>query len=95
MPLNVNAVITSGKPWMMEVRSALNAMKKGEKMLSKFGGRKFISAVALALFIGLNNALNLGMESESLNQMSMIVGAWILGESVIDAASANGRSKKS
>ena len=75
MPLNVNAVIMSGKPWTMEVRFVLNAMKKGEKMLSKLGGRKFVSAVSMALLIGLNSALGLGLESETLHQMSLIVGA--------------------
>ena len=79
----------------MEVRFVLNAMKKGEKMLSKLGGRKFVSAVSMALLIGLNSALGLGLESETLHQMSLIVGAWILGESVIGAASANNGGKKS
>ena len=57
-------------------------------ILKKFGGRKFTSAVALALLIGVNDALHLGLESATLDQMSVIVGAWILGESAIDAARA-------
>ena len=63
-------------------------------MISRMGGRKFVSAVSLALLIGLNSSLGLGMESETLSQMSMIIGAWILGESVIDAASVKGKEKK-
>ena len=57
-------------------------------ILTKLGGRKFTSAVALALLIGVNDALHLGLESATLDQMSLILGAWIIGESAIDAASA-------
>ena len=57
-------------------------------VLKKLGGRKFTSAVALAFLIGVNDALHLGLESATLDQMSVIVGAWIIGESAIDAASA-------
>ena len=57
-------------------------------ILKKLGGRKFTSAVALALLIGVNDALHLGLESATLDQMSLILGAWIIGESAIDAASA-------
>ena len=66
-----------------------------KKLLSKMGGRKFLTAVSMALLIALNESLNLGLEGETLQQMSLILGSWILGESVIDASSAfkNGGSK--
>ena len=57
-------------------------------MLSKLGGRKFVSAVAMALLIAANDALGLGLEGATINQMALVVGAWIMGESVIDASSA-------
>ena len=60
-------------------------------ILKKFGGRKFTSAVALAFLIAANDSLGLGLDGSpggTLDQMSLILGAWIIGESAIDAASA-------
>lgn len=66
-----------------------------KNLLSKLGGRKFVTAVSMALLIALNEGLNLGLEGETLQQMSLILGSWIIGESVIDASSAfkNGAPK--
>ena len=60
-------------------------------ILKKMGGRKFTSAVALAFLIAANDSLGLGLDGSpggTLDQMSLILGAWIIGESAIDAASA-------
>tara|TARA_R110000824_G_scaffold73637_2_gene187490 strand:- start:3816 stop:4016 length:201 start_codon:yes stop_codon:yes gene_type:complete len=57
-------------------------------ILNNLGGRKFLTAVSMSMLIGLNEGLGLGMEEETLTQMCMILGSWILGESVIDASSA-------
>jgi len=60
-------------------------------VLKKLGGRKFTSAVALAFLIAANDSLGLGLDGSpggTLDQMSLILGAWIIGESAIDAASA-------
>ena len=60
-------------------------------LLKKMGGRKFTSAVALAFLIAATDSLGLGLDGSpggTLDQMSLILGAWIIGESAIDAASA-------
>ena len=46
-----------------------------KKLLSKMGGRKFLTAVSMALLIALNEGLNLGLEGDTLQQMSLILGA--------------------
>ena len=65
-------------------------------MAKRFGGRKWLSCILLVLLCGLNSAFDLGIEKDVLQQIAMIFGAWVLGESVIDAASAhagNGRKE--
>ena len=57
-------------------------------ILGKFGGRRFVSATALALLIATNDSLGLGMGQESLELMAALVASFIVGESIIDASSA-------
>jgi hypothetical protein len=57
-------------------------------ILGKFGGRRFCLAVSVALLVGVNDALELGMARESLEIMAALAASFIFGESIIDASSA-------
>jgi len=52
------------------------------------GSRKFVTAIVGALFIGLNDALGLGMDEATQTKVVALLATWILGESVADAAGA-------
>ena len=57
-------------------------------ILKKLGGRKFVTAVSFSLLIAANDSLGLGMAEETLQQMALVLGSWLAGESLIDASSA-------
>lgn len=53
--------------------------------IERLKSRKFLLAVASALFIILNEGLELGIPAEVYGWIVSVVVAWILGESYIDA----------
>jgi len=55
--------------------------------------RKYFSAIAVALLAGLNDALKLGLQPDTVMLIAGVMSAFILGESAIDAASAWGEKK--
>lgn len=60
-------------------------------MIKIFSSRKFILAIVTSMLVGLNDALKLGLEKETINQIVLVVTVWIGGESLADAASAHGK----
>ena len=55
-----------------------------------FKGRKFTAATLFALLAALNDALKLGIEYKTLELIAIMLGVFIGGESLADAASAVG-----
>ena len=56
-------------------------------------GRKFTSAMAVALLATINDAAGFGISEETILIVAGLVGVFILGESAADAASALGKDK--
>ena len=57
-------------------------------------GRKWTSTMVVAALAAFNDALDLGIESETIMLIAGIVGFFILGESAVDAASAFGEKRE-
>lgn len=57
-------------------------------------GRKWTSTMVVAALAAFNDALDLGIEHETIMLIAGIVGVFILGESVADAASAFGEKRE-
>lgn len=62
------------------------------KFFEKFS-RKFMTAIVGALLIGLNDALELGLTEEAQTKIIAILMTYIVGQGVVDAASAVGEKK--
>lgn len=59
-----------------------------------FGSRKYTTAILTALFIAMNDALDLGFTQETLQLMVATLGTWIVGEAATDMAGALSRKKE-
>lgn len=59
-------------------------------MKKLLGSRKFTTAIVGALLVGLNDSLKLGLSADTIQNIVLILSAWLVGESAIDAASAWG-----
>lgn len=60
---------------------------------SALSSRKFATAIFGALLVGLNDALKLGLKEDTIQHIVLILSAWIVGESAIDAAGAMGTQR--
>lgn len=57
-------------------------------MIEKLKSRKFLMALAGAVFVVLNEGLDLGVPEEVYNYLVGIIIAYIVGEAVVDVARA-------
>lgn len=53
--------------------------------MERLKSRKFLMALASAVFIVLNEGLELGVPTEAYSWIVGVVVAWILGESYVDS----------
>lgn len=60
---------------------------------SALKSRKYATAICTALLVGLNDALKLGLREDTIQNIVLILSAWIVGESAIDAAGAMGTQR--
>ncbi len=56
--------------------------------LQRLTSRKFIMALASAIFIVLNEGLEMGIPTDAYGWLVGVVVAWILGESYVDGKAA-------
>ena len=56
--------------------------------LQRLKSRKFIMALASAIFIVMNEGLDLGIPPDAYGWLVGVVVAWILGESYVDGKAA-------
>ena len=56
--------------------------------LQRFTSRKFLMALASAIFIVLNEGLDMGIPTDAYGWLVGVVVAWVLGESYVDGKAA-------
>ena len=64
------------------------------KLPERLKSRKFWVAVLTALGVFLNEALDLGVRQETLQELAIIVSAYLLGQSFVDFGVARANSQK-